>query len=79
MKYVYMLESAPSPDKHYVGCTADLKRRFHDHNLGQSPHTKKDGPWRLRCYVAFDDDKRAESFEKYLKTGSGRAFAKRHF
>ncbi len=79
MKYVYMLESNPAPERHYVGCTSDLKRRLQDHNGGQSFHTKKFGPWKLRCYVAFSDDKKAESFEQYLKSGSGRAFAKRHF
>ena len=29
--------------------------------------------------MAFSDEKRAIRFERYLKSGSGRAFAKRHF
>jgi hypothetical protein len=32
-------------------------------------------PWRIKTYVAFSDEKRAVAFEKYLKSGSGRAFA----
>jgi putative endonuclease len=36
-------------------------------------------PWRLRTYIAFSDEKCARAFEKYLKSGSGRAFAKKHF
>ena len=79
MRYVYMLESLSSPERHYVGCTSDLKKRFADHNDRHSPHTSKFGPWKLRSYVAFADHDAANRFERYLKTGSGRAFAKRHF
>lgn len=79
VKYVYMLQSEPFPDRHYVGCTGNLKRRFDEHNGGQSPHTRKFIPWKLLGYVAFADPLKADAFEAYLKTGSGRAFAKRHF
>ncbi|MFN7163201.1 MAG: GIY-YIG nuclease family protein [Hyphomonas sp.] len=79
MKYVYMLQSEPEPDRYYVGCTSDLKKRFAAHNGGQSIHTRKHMPWRLTGYVAFTDPEKANKFEAYLKTGSGRAFAKRHF
>ena len=41
--------------------------------------TSKYGPWRLRTYIAFSDEKSALAFERYLKSGSGRAFAKKHF
>lgn len=79
MKYVYMLQSEIQPDKYYVGCTEDLKRRFEEHNNGQSAHTKKFKPWQLFGYIAFTDHEKADNFETYLKSGSGRAFAKRHF
>jgi len=79
MKYVYMLESESHSDRHYVGCTYDLKRRVDDHNKGQSTHTKKFMPWKLLGYIAFANEEKADEFEAYLKTGSGRAFAKRHF
>ncbi|MFN3313423.1 MAG: GIY-YIG nuclease family protein [Hyphomonas sp.] len=79
MKYVYMLQSLPEPMRYYVGSTIDLKRRFADHNSGQSVHTRKFLPWTLIGYVAFSDPAKADKFEAYLKTGSGRAFAKKHF
>jgi predicted GIY-YIG superfamily endonuclease len=79
MKYVYMLQSIPSPNRYYVGSTLDLKTRFHEHNSGQSTHTKKYLPWKLVGYIAFSDLEKADRFEAYLKTASGRAFAKRHF
>ena len=79
MKYVYILESLAAPDRFYVGGTIDLKRRFKEHNTGESAHTSKFTPWQLTTYVAFSDHKKADRFEEYLKSGSGRAFAKRHF
>ena len=42
-------------------------------------HTAKYKPWKLELYIAFSDEKRAIAFEKYLKSGSGRAFSARHF
>jgi len=79
MKYVYMLQSESSPDRHYVGSTIDLKKRLADHNSGNSPHTKKFVPWKIKSYIAFSDHGKAEKFEAYLKTASGRSFVKRHF
>ncbi len=79
MKYVYMLQSEAFPHRHYVGSTQNLKKRFDEHNKGHSPHTKKFAPWKLLGYMAFSDHGKADKFEAYLKTGSGRAFAKRHF
>jgi putative endonuclease len=78
MKYVYVLESLDS-QHFYVGITDDLRARLAKHNAGEVPHTSKYGPWRLRTYVAFSDAALARAFEKYLKSGSGRAFAKKHF
>jgi putative endonuclease len=79
MHYVYMLQSISFPDRHYVGLTDDLKKRFKQHNSGESAHTKKFLPWALIGYIAFSDKSRAVAFEAYLKTGSGRAFAAKHF
>jgi predicted GIY-YIG superfamily endonuclease len=79
MKYVYMPQSAIVPNRYYVGSTQDLKRRFAEHNAGKSIHTNKFKPWRLITYVAFSDHTKADKFESYLKTSSGRTFAKRHF
>ena len=79
MTYVYILQSAENDGRHYVGITGDLKLRLRQHNAGEVLHTAKYKPWRLKNYVAFDDELKAHAFERYLKSGSGRAFAKRHF
>ncbi|HWM23826.1 MAG TPA: GIY-YIG nuclease family protein [Chthoniobacterales bacterium] len=79
MYYVYLLRSKSHPKEQYVGCTTDLKQRLFEHNRGHSPHTAKFAPWQLPVYCAFQQRKTAIAFEKYLKSGSGRAFAKRHF
>ncbi|MCW5725078.1 MAG: GIY-YIG nuclease family protein [Maricaulaceae bacterium] len=63
----------------YAGLTADLKRRLADHNSGKSAHTVKFAPWRLVAYVALSDARKAEQFERYLKSGSGHAFARKRF
>ncbi|MGH6728453.1 MAG: GIY-YIG nuclease family protein [Pseudolabrys sp.] len=76
MKYVYILQSINSVH-FYVGITDNLCARLAKHNAGEVPHTSKHLPWRLKTYVAFDDEKQAFHFEKYLKSPSGRAFAKK--
>jgi predicted GIY-YIG superfamily endonuclease len=78
MKYVYLLQSTGEGDRYYVGATDDLRTRLSHHNAGKVPHTSKYRPWKLKTYVAFSDEAKAFAFEKYLKSGSGRAFAKRH-
>ena len=77
MRYVYLLQSETYEGQRYVGVTSDLKQRIADHNAGKSPHTSKYLPWNLVTYVAFSDKKKAEIFERYLKSGSGHAFAKK--
>ena len=74
MKYVYILQSIDY-QHFYVGITDDLRARLAKHNAGGVPHTSKYRPWQLKTYVAFRDPKQAIAFEKYLKSGSGRAFA----
>ena len=73
--YVYILNSTTSPDKFYVGYTQDINSRLATHNAGGSIHTSKDRPWIMVTYSAFVDKTIALNFEKYLKSGSGRAFA----
>lgn len=77
--YVYLLISESDPTRHYVGLTDDLKDRLRRHNAGEVSHTAKHRLWRVEVSVAFRDRARAAQFEKYLKSHSGRAFAKRHF
>jgi predicted GIY-YIG superfamily endonuclease len=79
MHYVYILESVSAPTESYVGRTGDLRARLVDHNAGRSAHTAKHRPWNLAQYHAFANERHAVDFERYLKSGSGRAFRKRHF
>jgi predicted GIY-YIG superfamily endonuclease len=78
MCYVYLLVSLNHPNQHYVGLTRDLKTRLRDHNQRRSKHTSKFVPWKLAAYFAFVDKSTATAFEAYLKSGSGKAFLKRH-
>ena len=78
MYYIYLIRSTSTPDEKYIGLTTDLKQRLAEHNSGKSPHTKKFKPWKLETYVAFSDQDKATTFEKYLKQGSGHAFAAKH-
>jgi len=79
MYYVYLLKSKSSPKKQYVGSTRDLRQRLKAHNESRSTHTAKFRPWLLIAYFAFAEEKTAIAFERYLKSGSGRAFINRHF
>jgi putative endonuclease len=75
MHYVYLLQSETHAAQRYVGLTSDLKKRLATHNAGKSPHTSKFVPWVLVTYLAFSDEQKARTFERYLKSGSGHAFA----
>lgn len=77
MPYVYLLESLGEPTRRYIGLTADLRVRLRDHNSGKSPHTSTYKPWRVVTYIAFTGREQAEAFERYLKSGSGHAFARK--
>jgi predicted GIY-YIG superfamily endonuclease len=79
MVYVYILHSTTDADRFYVGATEDIRSRLKEHNAGEVFHTAKFKPWILKNYIAFQDRSKAYAFEKYLKSGSGRTFAKRHF
>jgi putative endonuclease len=77
MQYVYILKCKDGST--YTGCTADLKARFERHNKGQVPATKPKTPVELLFYCAFKEQTKAFEFEKYLKSGSGRAFMFKRF
>ncbi len=79
MHYVYILKSVKFPEKIYVGYTNDLNNRLSVHNEGKSIYTSKYKPWELHGYMVFKDKEKAIKFEQYLKSGSGKAFAKNHF
>ena len=73
---VYLLYCNDS--RTYVGCTDNLRNRINRHNKGQVSATKERLPIKLISYFAFSDKYKAFEFEKYLKSGSGRAFLKKH-
>ena len=77
--YVYILQSLKYEKEIYIGTTSDLRARLAKHNEGGSPHTSKFKPWQIKTAFAFTDKQKAINFETYLKSGSGREFARRHF
>ena len=79
MFYTYIIRSIAHPDQRYIGHTADLRQRLAKHNKGDVPHTSKFKPWKIEVYIAFETEEKAIAFESYLKSGSGHAFAQRHF
>jgi putative endonuclease len=79
LRFVYILRSESNPARHYVGITTSMTGRLEWHNAGPCGYTTAHRPWRLVVQVQFEDERLARRFERYLKSGSGRAFAKRHF
>ena len=77
-RFVYVIR-AVHDDRPYVGVTSNIQQRMETHNSGGSLYTAPHRPWRLAVALEFPTEAQALDFEKYLKSGSGRAFAKRHF
>ncbi len=77
MHYVYLIESAVKDGVRYTGFTGDLRQRMREHNAGKSVSTAGSRPWRLVTYLAFSTRSQALNFERYLKSGSGHAFARK--
>ncbi|OHB55308.1 MAG: excinuclease ABC subunit C [Planctomycetes bacterium RBG_13_44_8b] len=75
--YVYILQSDKNPERFYTGFTDNFESRLEIHNQGKCKHTFKYIPWKIKTAIAFTDKKKAIEFEGYLKTASGRAFAKK--
>jgi putative endonuclease len=78
-RFVYILRSDSDSSSHYVGITSDVDERLAWHNTGPSGHTVAKRPWSIVVSLEFPTETEAVRFERYLKSGSGRAFAKRHF
>lgn len=76
MFYVYILKCADG--KPYTGCTENLEERLGRHVNGHVPATENRRSIQLAAHIVFKDKYKAFGFEKYLKSGSGRAFIKRH-
>jgi putative endonuclease len=78
-RFVYIIRSDRDPLRHYVGITSNVRDRLDWHNHGPSGYTIACRPWTLVVSMEFPTEQEAVRFEKYLKSGSGRAFATRHF
>ena len=76
MYYTYILLC--SNGEYYKGCTNNIEDRLLRHQRGYVESTKDLLPVKLITYTAFTDKSKAFVFEKYLKSGSGRAFLKKH-
>jgi predicted GIY-YIG superfamily endonuclease len=77
-RFVYVLRSMNDRNRYYTGVASDVGARVGAHNAGECVHTARHRPWELDMVIMFRDETRALSFERYLKSGSGLAFALRH-
>jgi len=75
---VYVLRSRADTSRYYTGVTNNWRARLEAHNAGQCSHTCDGKPWDVDIVIQFTDERRAVAFERYLKSGSGCAFARRH-
>jgi predicted GIY-YIG superfamily endonuclease len=76
--FVYVLKNRDTPPRYYTGLTSDVARRLAEHNSDGGHRTCRYRPWSVDVVVEFADERRATAFERYLKSGSGVAFAHRH-
>ena len=74
---VYILFCADG--KPYTGSTGNFEQRLKQHEMGNVNSTRLRLPVSVVLKVVFYDKYKAFAFEKYLKTGSGIAFSRRHF
>jgi putative endonuclease len=77
-RFVYVLKNDRPPPRYYTGLTSDVGARLLAPNDGRCRHTASGRPWRADVVIEFADEQRAVAFERYLKSGSGSVFAKRH-
>jgi len=75
--YTYILRSEQNPERFYYGFSSDLKMRLKVHNQGGNVSTKNGVPWTLAWYGGFESESAAIDFERYLKTASGKAYARK--
>lgn len=78
-RFVYVLQSLSQPDRQFVESATHVPTRVATHNAGHSPLTASSRPWRLVVVVQFATEGAALRFEKFLKTGAGRALVRQYF
>jgi len=76
MHYVYILVSEKD-GSYYTGYTVDINNRLKAHNYGFVSYTAPKRPWKMIWYCCFSSKTKALRFEKYIKSGSGFAFARK--
>ena len=76
--FVYIIRSRSDPDRYYTGLTSNIAARLAAHNAGRCIHTATAKAWEMVVVIEFAEESRAIAFERYLKSGSGVAFSKRH-
>ena len=72
---VYILDF-DTAKKHYTGFTGNLIERLKSHTELGSEWTARYRPWRLIFQKDFEMKLAAMQYEKWLKSGQGRAFIK---
>ena len=77
-RFVYVLKNGEVPARYYTGVTSDVAKRHAVYNAGGNRHIAKYCPWSIDVVIEFADERRAVTFERYLKSGSGVALAQRH-
>ena len=75
MYYVYILLC--SDNTYYIGLTGNIRKRIQEHKTGLVKYTKSRRPVKVVWIGIFRDKKKASLFEKYLKSGSGKAFLRK--
>ena len=78
MFYVYIIVSQAKPDRLYIGFSTRPEERLEEHNAGKNPSTITSAPWLIANVISFRSKQKSLEFERYLKSGSGRAFIRRH-
>ena len=78
MYHVYIITSQSNTERYYIGFSSRPNERLQEHNDGKNPSTAAFAPWSLAAIISFPTKQKALVFERYLKTGSGLAFLRRH-
>jgi putative endonuclease len=68
-----------SDNTYYTGYTTNIKNRLIAHKKGENKYTKDRLPIQLVHFSSFANKQKAYDFERYLKTGSGKAFRNKRF
>jgi putative endonuclease len=76
MYHVYILKSLKD-ESLYIGSSENVKKRLAEHSSGATKYSSTKRPYVLKWFCTFPTKQQALKFEKYLKQGSGFAFARK--